>query len=78
MELSIDELKSAPKPLIAHVGSNHFVVVVSYTEDATSRMTARKGQFTVMDPAKGLTTLTCEDFRQSWTGYVALLSVSDR
>ena len=63
MELSLEELKGAKKPLIAHLNGGHFVVVVS----------VHKGQLTVIDPAKGVKSVAPVDFRRNWQGYVLLL-----
>ena len=73
MELSLEELKGAKTPLIAHLNGGHFVVVVS----------VHKGQLTVIDPAKGVKSIAPVDFRRDasshlatrkgWQGYVLLL-----
>ena len=63
MELSLEELKGAKTPLIAHLNGGHFVVVVRF----------HKGQLTVIDPAKGVKSITPVDFRRNWQGYVLLL-----
>ena len=52
MELSLEELKGAKTPLIAHLNGGHFVVVVS----------VHKGQLTVIDPAKGVKSVAAVDF----------------
>ena len=73
MELSLEELKGAKTPLIAHLNGGHFVVVVS----------VHKGELTVIDPAKGVKSVAAVDFcrnasshlatRKGWQGYVLLL-----
>ena len=76
MELSLEELKGAKTPLIAHLNGGHFVVVVS----------VHKGQLTVIDPAKGVKSIAPVNFnrnasshlatRKGWQGYVLLLEPS--
>ena len=56
MELSLEELKGAKTPLIAHLNGGHFVVVVS----------VHKGQLTVIDPAKGVKSVAAVDFCRNW------------
>ena len=63
MELSLEELKGAKTPLIAHLNGGHFVVVVS----------VHKGELTVIDPAKGVKSVAPVDFCRDWQGYVLLL-----
>ena len=63
MELSLEELKGAKTPLIAHLNGGHFVVVVS----------VHKGRLTVIDPAKGVKSVALVDFLREWQGYVLLL-----
>ena len=63
MELSLEELKGAKTPLIAHLNGGNFVVVVSVHKD----------QLTVIDPAKGVKSVTPVDFCRDWQGYVLLL-----
>ncbi len=73
MELSLEELKGAKTPLIAHLNGGHFVVVVS----------VHKGQLTIIDPAKGVKSIAPVDFRRDasshlatckgWQGHVLLL-----
>jgi len=63
MELSLEELKSARKPLIAHVNGGHFVVVISFHEE----------QLTLIEPVLGVKSVSQVDFRRGWKGYVLLL-----
>ena len=63
MQLSLAELQHAPKPLITHVGNNHFVVVVS----------SRDQHLTLIDPALGARSIPIHDFSQIWKGVVLLL-----
>ena len=62
MELSLEELKAAKKPLIAHVKKGHFVVVVSFYG----------GKLMLIDPAAGVKSVTIEEFSSGFKGYVLL------
>ncbi len=63
MELSLEELKVARKPLIAHLNGGHFVAVVSF----------HKENVTLVDPASGVKSVSLFSFRRFWKGYVLLL-----
>lgn len=62
-----DILSDFPKPAIAHImGDNympHYVVVYKVDEK----------QIIISDPAKGICTLTIEEFKKNWTGILVLL-----
>ena len=61
-------LVKAPLPAVAHVktpqGCGHFVVLYR----------AGKKSVVIADPAKGIETLTREEFARRWTGYLLLLA----
>ena len=65
---SFDVLPQAPLPAIAHVrnreGLLHFVVLHR----------VRANSVVVADPARGVETLSADEFKQMWTGYLVLLA----
>ncbi len=66
MKIDIKDLKTIPKPAIAHIhydnGLNHFVVI----ESVNNRYV------TLMDPAKGKVKLSLKKFAVNWTNIVIL------
>ena len=65
---SYEVLPKAPLPAIAHVrtkdGLGHFVVLHQ----------VKKKSVVVADPARGVVTLSAEEFQAMWTGYLILLT----
>ena len=59
----IDDLKSVRLPAIAHVGTNHFVVIYAVVGK----------RVVVADPARGLLRVTLKSFRENWGGTLLLL-----
>lgn len=62
----IDKLSEIQKPFISQVhidNYSHFVVVYKI----------KNGKLTIMDPAKGLITLSRDEFKNIYTGYILLL-----
>lgn len=57
VRLTIDDLKILKIPSILHWNQNHFVVLIK----------ASRNSFTIADPAKGILTLTRENFLRSWS-----------
>ena len=63
---NLDEISDDWMPFISQVtihNYKHFVVVYKI----------HKGVITVMDPAKGMVTLSLDEFKEIWTGYILVL-----
>jgi ABC-type bacteriocin/lantibiotic exporter with double-glycine peptidase domain len=60
LKLDMDGLKAIPKPVIAHVRSDHYVVITS-ADGSVVKM---------IDPIDGATTVGVDDFREMWQGVV--------
>ena len=63
MELSFAELQNVGLPLIAHVNSNHFVVVCSL----------QGNRVCLLDPSQGKREVDVVTFQRMWKGYILLL-----
>ncbi len=62
----LDELSTAPLPLIAHVRENHYVVVLACEED----------QVTIQDVHTSYA-MPLEKFGEQWRGYALVVSTTD-
>lgn len=55
-------------PAIAHLKSNHYVVIEAY----------KKNKFVIFDPQKGKTRINVEDFSYLWSGYVIVYEKTNK
>jgi len=62
-------LVEAPKPLLAHLGGNHYVVVLS---------TGASDRVDLFDPARGYLRLAREAFLRAWRGDVLVVRFGER
>jgi predicted double-glycine peptidase len=61
-KISLRQLRTIEKPLIAHLGANHFVVVTDVVKD----------EIEAVDPHQGHIDYSKAAFQKKWTGYVLL------
>ena len=61
---NFDALRAAPKPFIAHIRDDHYVVVLTVSADGTVE---------AFDPAAGYVRIPEADFRRLWRGNVLVV-----
>lgn len=64
LKLTIDDIKEVSRPMILHLNSNHYVLLLKL----------KKGIGTVMNPSKGIEKLSLEELEKNWSG-VAITAV---
>jgi tetratricopeptide (TPR) repeat protein len=65
LQVNYEYLRKMPKPVLAWVGGNHYVVVTAASRDAVE----------LNDPAKGRFALAVGPFERIWDGYVLAVSL---
>ena len=63
VRVSLDHLAEATLPAIAHLASEHYVVLYEFCADAVI----------VGDPIRGIVSLSVSEFAQVWSGHLAIL-----
>jgi tetratricopeptide (TPR) repeat protein len=64
VQLQAEHLAAIPTPFIAHIGSKHYVVVTAITP----------GKVEYIDPHRGETYRTTEQFHRLWQGYALIFA----
>jgi apolipoprotein N-acyltransferase len=65
---TFETLQRQPKPVIAHIRDDHYVVVLAFAPD---------GSVDVFDPAIGYQRIGADDFRRVWRGYVLIVRLPE-
>ncbi len=68
LQVNYEYLRKMPKPVLAWVGGNHYVVVTAASRDAVE----------LNDPAKGRYALAVGPFERIWDGYVLAVSLREQ